>query len=294
MAAVKLSQILENKNSIAALVSGSIASAKATVLATARSIDGLSFNGSADINHYSTCATVAATAAKVATLSGYSLQTGGRSMIKFTYANTAATPTLNINATGAKAIKAFGTTDATIQWLAGDVVEFIYDGTNYIMLPSMGMMETMDASVDALNNSLNAPTVGQFIYDYQNGVAGYNTESDRGADTFHPFKSAIVNGNVLYTTVTALSLSIPAGVKEIYVACTQSMSGGTFYGFTPSGTPYVSNTIAFVKQTLNLYPAYSQITILKITLNGTGGTLILTPTGGTAGSSFNLVYNYFY
>lgn len=41
--------------------------------------------------------------------------------------------------------------------------------------------------VKELINSLTAPTIGQFIYDYQGGVAGYNTESDRGADTFHPF-----------------------------------------------------------------------------------------------------------
>ncbi|MDD3369937.1 MAG: hypothetical protein PHP50_13835 [Lachnospiraceae bacterium] len=29
-----------------------------------------------------------------------------------------------------------------------------------------------------------------FYYDVQNGVAGYNTDPARGADTFHPFKSA--------------------------------------------------------------------------------------------------------
>ena len=127
----------------------------ATTLATARYIDGLSFNGSANINHYATCATAAATVAKVATLSGYSLQTGGRAMIKFTYANTAAAPTLNINSTGAKAIKAFGTTESTVQWVAGDVVEVIYDGTNYIMLPTMGMIKTLDDSVDTLITKLN-------------------------------------------------------------------------------------------------------------------------------------------
>ena len=155
MPAVKLSQIAQNQTDIAALVSGSTPAAKATKLNTARYIDGLSFDGSANINHYATCATAAATAAKVATLSGYSLQTGGRAMIKFTYANTAAAPTLNINSTGAQAIKAFGTTESTVQWVAGDVVEVIYDGTNYIMLPTMGMVKTLDDAVDTLSTNLN-------------------------------------------------------------------------------------------------------------------------------------------
>jgi len=155
MPAVKLSQIAQNQTDIAALVSGSTSASKATTLATARSINGMSFNGSANINHYATCATEAATVAKVATLSGYSLQTGGRAMIKFTYENTAAAPTMNINSTGAKLIKAFGTTESTVQWVAGDVVELIYDGTNYIMLPTMGMVKAMDDALDTINTNLN-------------------------------------------------------------------------------------------------------------------------------------------
>lgn len=156
MPAVKVSQIAQNQTDIAALVSGSTPASKANTLNTARSINGLSFNGSANINHYATCATTAATAAKTASLPGYSLQTGGRAMIKFTEANTAATPTMNINSSGAKAIKAFGTTESTVQWVAGDVVELIYDGTNYIMLPTMGMVKNLDDAVDTLSTRLTA------------------------------------------------------------------------------------------------------------------------------------------
>ena len=104
---------------------------------------------------FCTSATVAATAAKTATLAGYVLKNGGRVLVKFTYNNTAAAPTLNINSTGAKAIKAFGTTESTVQWVAGDIVEFIYDGTNYIMLPTMGMIKDLDALVAAISTSLN-------------------------------------------------------------------------------------------------------------------------------------------
>ena len=56
---------------------------------------------------YATCNTAAATAAKVATItpsSNFSLETGARVAVQFDNANTAGSPTLNVNNTGAKAI----------------------------------------------------------------------------------------------------------------------------------------------------------------------------------------------
>lgn len=66
-------------------------------------------------NNYGTCSTAAATAAKVATLTNsgadnFDLSTGVTIHIKFTYSNTATSPTLNVNGTGAKAIMRYGTT----------------------------------------------------------------------------------------------------------------------------------------------------------------------------------------
>ena len=51
-----------------------------------------------------TCSTAAATAAKTVSLENYELKDGNVIYIKFTNDNTAASPTLNINSTGAKAI----------------------------------------------------------------------------------------------------------------------------------------------------------------------------------------------
>ena len=87
---------------------------------------------------FGTCATEAATAAKVVTCSDFTeLPTGVTIHVKFTYSNTAANPTLNINSKGAKAIYRYGTTvpgtTAETSWNAGAVVSFTYDGTNFIM-----------------------------------------------------------------------------------------------------------------------------------------------------------------
>lgn len=78
---------------------------------------------------YGTCATEANTAAKVATATDFKLVSGTSVSIRFTYTNTAASPTLNVNSLGAKAIYTNGTRFA--YWAAGATVTFVYDGTNF-------------------------------------------------------------------------------------------------------------------------------------------------------------------
>ena len=78
---------------------------------------------------YATCETVSATVAKVATLAAgkLTLKAGATVAVKFTYANNAASPTLNVGGTGAKAIYTQGVRYA--YWAAGATVVFTYDGT---------------------------------------------------------------------------------------------------------------------------------------------------------------------
>ncbi len=80
---------------------------------------------------YCTCSTAAATVAKTASLSSYTLTTGGIVAVKFTNGNTASSPTLNINSKGPIAIYYRGAalTDTGLI-KAGDTVTFIYS-TNY-------------------------------------------------------------------------------------------------------------------------------------------------------------------
>lgn len=82
---------------------------------------------------YATCDTAASTVAKVATLSSYTLITGGIVAVKFTNA-VPASATLNINSKGAKAIyyKGKAIVDGVIG--AGEVATFIYNGSQYHLL----------------------------------------------------------------------------------------------------------------------------------------------------------------
>lgn len=80
---------------------------------------------------YATCDTAAGTAAKVASLAAgtLSLKAGATVAVKFTYANTASSPTLNIAGTGTKAMYIQGVRD--VYWTDGATVTFTYDGANW-------------------------------------------------------------------------------------------------------------------------------------------------------------------
>ncbi len=101
-------------------------------------IDSLNFDGVTEgifTLPYGTCATAEGTAAKVATATNFVLEPGARIAVKFTYANTVASPTLNVNSTGAKAIYWHGAALASDQyWQAGAVLDFIYNGAQWELI----------------------------------------------------------------------------------------------------------------------------------------------------------------
>lgn len=80
---------------------------------------------------YATCDTAAGTVAKVASLAAgtLSLKAGATVAVKFTYANTASSPTLNIAGTGTKAMYIQGVRD--VYWTDGATVTFTYDSINW-------------------------------------------------------------------------------------------------------------------------------------------------------------------
>ena len=84
--------------------------------------------------YYATCSTASNTAAKAAVCNGFLLGNGVMVAVKFTNSNTALSPTLNVNGTGAKYIKKYGTTgNMANMWAPGAIVLFVYDGTNWVM-----------------------------------------------------------------------------------------------------------------------------------------------------------------
>ena len=118
-------------------------------------------------NRYAACSTAAATAAKTASITSgtFSLEKGARVSVKFTYANTAGTPTLNVNSTGAKYIYHKGsqiTGNPYISLLAG-MVDFIYDGSLWHLVGNYIDTNTTYSSLSAVSGgtSVSLVTTGE-------------------------------------------------------------------------------------------------------------------------------------
>lgn len=87
---------------------------------------------------YGTCTTLGNYAAKVVSLSDFDeLMAGVTIAVKFSQANTAANPTLNVNGTGDVPIYAYGSTvpgiTAATSWANNSIVTFTYDGSAWCM-----------------------------------------------------------------------------------------------------------------------------------------------------------------
>ena len=85
---------------------------------------------------FGVCDTAADVATKTVTIDGFKLKTGAVVVIKFTYANSVASPTLNVNGTGDIPMYRYGTTEISTAttvsgWTAGAIQMFIYDGAGW-------------------------------------------------------------------------------------------------------------------------------------------------------------------
>ena len=118
---------------------------------------------------FGVCSTASSTAAKTVTVdfSGtLSLFTGLTVVVQFTHRNTATSPTLNVNGTGAVAINASDSVEAkTNAWLDGEIVTFTYDGTRWCMQNGSSKTSIIYFSgltVNAANNAqiLRVPASG--------------------------------------------------------------------------------------------------------------------------------------
>lgn len=149
---------------------------------------------------YGTCSTAAATVAKVATIQdsqAFTLIAGTTVHIYFTYSNTAASPTLNVNSTGALPIYKYGTTvpgnTAATSWAAGAIVSFTYNTT----ARSAGCW-TMNDHIDDTDSNTNTWR-GVSV----NGTALLGTGTNTGSVNFKSGTNTTVSGSGNDITINA-------------------------------------------------------------------------------------------
>ena len=182
---------------------GSAATKGADGAASTSSTNLLQTNVATAISNGTVCSTAAATAAKTAALTGFALFTGAVVRVLFSNGNSAATPTLNVNSTGAKAIKMYrnGSKVAYSTAVAkGSVLELFYDGTDWLVVANSGseeyvrqQFELSDSESLSLSTSSSSPTVMK--YD------GFVALSSRHGASSSPIDTVLtlnINGNTYF------------------------------------------------------------------------------------------------
>lgn len=196
-------------------------------------------------NRYGVCSTAAATAAKAVSITGTpTLEAGLHVFVKFSNANTASNPTLNVNSLGAKNIYINGsqlTTD-NVDALS-DIVEFVYDGTNWNIQGGTGTIGVETVTITVNTNQSGVTAQGQVITINQNtytvdstGIivfkATYGTKYTISADSKDNYKTP---SSITYTasqssrSVTMTYTFLPLGVWAYY-------SDGTLKSYNDADT----------------------------------------------------------
>lgn len=257
-------------------VSGNAGSA--TKLATARTIDGVDFNGTAAIVHYGTCSTAAGTAAKTVACTGYKLVTGSTIRVKFTVTNTVDNPTLNVNSTGAKAIMYRGSAISKGYLAANRVYEFVYDGTDYELVGDINTDTNTKVKMTETN-----PTEG----------ITYNVPFVTGAGTL---EQCVNNGLRYYTYVETAD---KVGQAMMVIGNGQDTGSGNkkygkvrIYGRVDNGYGDIQTVDDFDSKALFWRLPNKTITFAG-TMSVTSGTLSSTVTGGSSSVNIALTRNYF-
>lgn len=132
---------------------------EATVLANARAIDGVEFDGSAAIIHYGACTVSASTKVKTVSCANFVLNTGSRIIVKFSNTNTASEPQLNVNSTGAKYIYYKDAKITPSFLVTNGVYEFVYDGTYWQYVGTIALNVGITVEDDSKTMFITSPIV---------------------------------------------------------------------------------------------------------------------------------------
>lgn len=218
-------------------------------LATARNINGMSFDGSEDIRNFAQCNTAAGVAEKTVGRPGFNLVVGAEITVLFTVANTAANPTLNVNDTGAKPIYYRGGNIPASYLKANGVYTFCYNGAVYYLV----------GDIDTNTTYSNATTT----------AAGLMSAADKGKlntlSTVVCYQGSLSSGTVTKTLPTGKTKCLLIASK----ATTSSLdcSAHIFTGLSDSMTA-VSHTALWSSGPFTLL--YSISTSGAITLETSG------------------------
>ncbi|MDE6724525.1 MAG: hypothetical protein K2J79_02875, partial [Ruminiclostridium sp.] len=168
---------------------------------------------------YGTCSTAAATAAKTVALTGFVLATGAAVIVKFTVTNIAASPTLNVNSTGAKAIRYRNASITAGALAANRIYVFVYDGTYWQLV---GDLDTNTTNINFVAGTVNT---GWVTIPYQG----------KSKAIIEAYPKVCMDGKAAYWSVLLTGLSGNMTAIDNTVACSFTNSSGFDYKVDANG-----------------------------------------------------------
>ena len=172
---------------------------------------------------YTTCSTAASTTAKTATLTGYTLNSGGTVSVKFTNA-VPASATLNINSAGAKPIYFKGAAITAGIIKAGDIATFLYSDNQYQLInidnTSGSAVNLAGYTAETTPTSWATPAATDTLNDVVKKLDNNtrlnqsNISSEQGKTTAMTAGGSdyiVVNGIRIYVSTTQPTGTIPEG-----------------------------------------------------------------------------------
>lgn len=203
---------------------------------------------------YGTCATAAATAAKVVTCANFDhLLEGVTIHVKFTYNNTSSAPTMNVNGTGAKNIVGGGTVGGVTyvpEWHANRVVSFTYDGTNWVMNDYYYVDTNTKNTAGSTNSTSKLFLVGATSQaaspqTYSNSSV-YATAGALHATTFNGYTLAAASAKGVDTSIssgsTSANLPTTAAVASYVATQMGDVAGALVYKGTATSETAITDT----------------------------------------------------
>lgn len=231
---------------------------------------------------YGTCATAAGTAAKVVTCADFDgLETGVTIRVKFTYSNTAANATMNVNSTGAKNLCRYGTTrvgtTTRASWRDGAIVSFTYDGTSWVQ---NDYLEDTGVTTDTKNTAGSANYTSKlFLIGAHTQSASAQTYSHSNvyeeagalyADSFNGIELSDNDGTGVDIAVGSTGVSVPNGnYYTLGAACEKAVDTSISQGSTSTNVP-TSAAVAALVASMQTGAATFQGTL--VASNGNGST----------------------
>jgi hypothetical protein len=186
---------------------------------------------------YAECSTAAGTTAKIATIctdrdttnKAFTLIKGVAINVKFTVTNTAASPTLNVNETGAKAIFYNGAAITAGYLKAGKVYQFVYNGTQWELVGDVDTDTNYRHTPSYTSTAPSSPTGGTSNLKIATGT-GVNdlyvpvaTASTAGVAIVYPSQSCTTFSS---DSGTVTPLAVQKGAKMFAITRPPKKSSG--------------------------------------------------------------------